>query len=95
MTTANIALWNRIDALAIGPEDASLSFSRRLARENGWTLEYAEAVVAEYKKFIYLVAFSGEELTPSDQVDQAWNYYKEAHPAPPPLERGKPPVVDD
>ncbi len=75
MTTANIALWNRIDALAIGPEDASLSFSRRLARENGWTLEYAEAVVAEYKKFIYLVAFSGEELTPSDQVDQAWHLH--------------------
>lgn len=75
MTTPNIVLWNRIDALAIGPQEASLSFSRRLARENGWSMEYADAVIAEYKKFIYLVASGGEELTPSDPVDQAWHLH--------------------
>jgi len=35
-------------------------------------------------------------LTPlsTDQADRAWDDYRQAHPPPPPLERGKPPVLD-
>lgn len=68
-------LWDKIDSLAIGPPDASLSFARRLARENAWSRSYAQEVVAEYKRFLYLAAISKHELTPSDQVDQAWHLH--------------------
>jgi len=71
----NTELWNRIDALRIDSADASLGFSARLARENGWTDEFAEQALREYKRFVYLVAISGEELTPSDQVDQVWHLH--------------------
>ena len=69
------ALWDKILALSIGPQDADLSFTGRLARENGWSIDYTEAVVFEYRRFLYLVAISDSALTPSDQVDQAWHLH--------------------
>lgn len=68
-------LWQRLSALEITPPGAALSFARRLARENAWSLEFAEAVIVEYKKFLYLIAHTREELTPSDEVDQAWHLH--------------------
>ncbi len=68
-------LWRRIHGLAIGPAGAQLTFERRLARENGWTLAYTERVVEEYRRFLLLAAISPEPLTPSDAVDQAWHLH--------------------
>ncbi len=69
------ALWQRIADHGIGPDDASLSFTSRLARENRWTLAHAERVVGEYKRFCYLAVTSNAEVTPSDAVDQAWHLH--------------------
>ena len=69
------ALWQAIAAHRIGPDDASLSFEQRLARENGWSADYAGRVVLEYKKFCYLACTAGHQVTPSDQVDQAWHLH--------------------
>lgn len=69
------ALWDKIAALSIGPQDAALSFGDRLARENGWSRNYTDDVTAEYRRFLYLVAIGDGELTPSDQVDQAWHLH--------------------
>lgn len=71
----NSELWGKIEGMSIGLEKARLSFSRRLARENGWSPVFAESVIHEYRKFIYLVALENRELTPSDQVDQAWHLH--------------------
>jgi hypothetical protein len=68
-------LWQRIAAHHIGPPDAALSFAQRLARENRWTIDYAERVVGEYRRFCYLALTAGHEVTPSDQVDQAWHLH--------------------
>ena len=62
-------------AYDIGPADASLSFAARLARENRWTVQQAQAVVLEYKRFCYLAVTSDHEVTPSDAVDQAWHLH--------------------
>lgn len=59
----------------IGPDDASLSFAARLARENRWNLHHAERVIGEYKRFCYLAMTAGHEVTPSDAVDQAWHLH--------------------
>lgn len=69
------ALWQRIADHHIGPADASLSFTTRLARENRWTPAYAERVIGEYKRFCYLAMTAGHEVTPSDAVDQAWHLH--------------------
>jgi hypothetical protein len=72
-------LWNRIERFSIDAGgdagDESLTFADRLARENGWTTDYANRVVEEYKKFIYLMVAAGHPVTPSDQVDQAWHLH--------------------
>jgi hypothetical protein len=68
-------LWQRIEAFEIDDDEAPLSFSKRLARENRWSIEYTERVIAEYKRFIFLVAISKKQITPSDQVDQAWHLH--------------------
>ena len=52
-----------------------LSFTDRLARDNGWTLEYSERVLDEYKKFMLLTVAASHPVTPSDQVDQAWHLH--------------------
>lgn len=69
------ALWQRIAGHLIGPADASLSFTARLARENRWSLSHAERVIGEYKRFCYLAMTAGHEVTPSDAVDQAWHLH--------------------
>jgi len=68
-------LWQRIDDFELDDPEASLSFSDRLARENGWGKEYSLRVVEEYKRFMFLLCVSNEPLTPSDQVDQAWHLH--------------------
>jgi len=70
-------LWVRLVEHSIGPPDASLTFADRLARENRWSLEHAENVILEYKRFCYLArkAAPGEHVTPSDAVDQAWHLH--------------------
>ncbi len=69
------ALWQRLAAHTIGPDDASLSFAARLARESRWDAAHAERVIGEYRRFCYLAMTAGEEVTPSDAVDQAWHLH--------------------
>lgn len=69
------ALWKRLQGHAIGPPEVALTFAARLARENRWTPEFAERVIGEYRRFCYLAVSAGHEVTPSDQVDQAWHLH--------------------
>jgi len=67
-------LWAKLVALDLDG-NVPFSFSKRLARDNGWSLAFAQRVVGEYKKFIYLAATCGHPVTPSDEVDQAWHLH--------------------
>ncbi|MDM7955432.1 hypothetical protein [Blastomonas sp.] len=69
------SLWAAIAAMRIEPEGATLTFTRRLARENGWSRAYAAKVVEEYRRFLYLAATDTNSVTPSEQVDQAWHLH--------------------
>lgn len=68
-------LADRIAQLEIGPQDADLTFSKRLARECLWSPEFAYWVGVEYRRFLYLMAISDQELTPSEAVDMAWHLH--------------------
>src|SRR5262245_11583978 len=68
-------IWVALSNYFIGPERAELSFAARLARENGWNAVFTERVITEYKRFCFLAATAGHEVTPSDAVDQAWHLH--------------------
>lgn len=68
-------LWLRLQAFEFNDAGASLTFTRRLARENGWSVGFATRVVEEYKRFVYLAMTAGHQVTPSDEVDQAWHLH--------------------
>lgn len=68
-------VWQALSHYTIGPQDAALSFADRLARENGWKPAFAARVIEEYKRFAFLAATSGHDVTPSDAVDQAWHLH--------------------
>lgn len=68
-------LYQRIQAFPLDTADARLPFSQRLARDNGWTIEYTHRVIDEYKKFIFLAVVAEHPVTPSDQVDQVWHLH--------------------
>lgn len=71
----DVDLLERLEAFQLDDPTAALTFSRRLARENGWTHDFALRVVDEYKRFVYLAMTAGHEVTPSDEVDQAWHLH--------------------
>ncbi|HEV3026886.1 MAG TPA: TIGR04222 domain-containing membrane protein, partial [Planctomycetota bacterium] len=75
MNERETALFREIEQFPLEDQPGPFPFSHRLARENGWSLEYAERVIGEYRKFLFLAAVSGKEVSPSDAVDQAWHLH--------------------
>ncbi len=69
------ALWQAILEFELDDPDADLPFTARLARDHLWTGDHAARVVAEYRRFLYLVAVSDEMITPSPDVDEAWHLH--------------------
>ncbi|WP_276482826.1 glycine-rich domain-containing protein [Paraflavitalea pollutisoli] len=68
-------LWSKLEAYSPDNPNDALTFSQRLARENGWSPHLTERVINEYKKFLFLCTISPHPVTPSDEVDQAWHLH--------------------
>ena len=75
MALTDPILWRRLAGFEVSPPEALFSFTSRLARENCWSLPHAQAVFAEYRRFLYLCMVAGRPMTPSDAVDQAWHLH--------------------
>ncbi len=71
----NDLLWKSLSTVAFDDPDAAFDFTARLARDNGWSRSFAARVIEEYRRFAYLAMTSGHEVTPSDEVDQAWHLH--------------------
>ena len=65
----------RIEAHGFNALDDPLGFESRLADDQGWTLGYALAVVAEYRRFLVLTQVAGHAVSPSADVDEAWHLH--------------------
>ena len=74
-TSEHKDLWARIALFEFDDGIVSFPFVARLARDNGWSSEYAGRVNREYRRFTFLAASAGHPVTPSDQVDQAWHLH--------------------
>jgi len=75
MTNQEREIWEKVSLFEIDDEGSSMTFTDRLARDNGWSMEFTIRTVEEYKKFIFLNCITTHPLTPSDQVDQAWHLH--------------------
>ena len=75
MNAEQADLYRRIQKFSLDKPGSDFPFSRRLARENGWTVEYTHQVIEEYNKFAFLAVAAGHPVAPSDQVDQAWHLH--------------------
>ena len=73
-TAARQQLWRRVEQHDFEP-DTPLNFTRRLARDHGWSLEYARAAVDAYRRFCFLAIISPTPVTPSDVVDEVWHQH--------------------
>lgn len=67
-------MWRKLLLLKIDEPDMPLSFCKKLAAEKGWSEEYAERVLGEYKRFL-LLCRAFKTMTPSNIVDQAWHLH--------------------
>jgi hypothetical protein len=59
------------------PAHGGARFEEALAEGQGWPLAFAERVTCEYRRFLYLAATAGFEVTPSQAVDEAWHLHLE------------------
>src|SRR5262245_31122097 len=75
MNSTQQVLYERLMQFQIDESGAELTFARRLARENGWTLDSAERVITEYKRFLFLACEAGHIVSPSEDVDQVWHLH--------------------
>ena len=75
MNAVTDPLWQALETFDLDQPGVALTFSQRLARENGWSHHFAQRVVTEYKRFLYLAMRAGHPVTPSDEVDQAWHLH--------------------
>lgn len=62
-----------LENMDITRPDAPKGFVKRIAEENGWTIERAQRADREYRRFLVLAATTGEMVVPSKDVDAAWH----------------------
>jgi hypothetical protein len=68
-------LWQEVLTFNIDGEVGSYLFSHRLSIEKKWTPSFTELAIVEYKKFMYMIAVSGQTLSPSPIVDEVWHLH--------------------
>jgi len=61
--------------MQIDSPEAGTSFEAALALRQRWSLGFASRVTDEYRRFLYLAAIAGVEVTPSQYVDEAWHLH--------------------
>ncbi len=68
-------LLAQIESFDIEGNAVGLPFAARLARENGWSRAFADRVIVEYKRFVFLAMISDTPVCPSEDVDAAWHLH--------------------
>lgn len=69
------SLWSRIQEFSMDASDADFPFSKKLAKEENWSLDFAKKAIEEYKKFVYLCCILPNGASPSEVVDKVWHLH--------------------
>ena len=69
------ALWAALSDMRIEEPGTGRDFEAELIRETGWSAEFAGRALDEYRRFLFLIAVSTAELTPSTAVDEVWHLH--------------------
>jgi hypothetical protein len=75
MNIQELTIWTRLSVLDFDAADSAFPFSARLARDNGWSPDFAAKAIDEYRRFCFLAVHAGHPVTPSDEVDQVWHLH--------------------
>ncbi len=75
MTEAETLLWARLEQYQIDDPGSALPFSVRLAREQGWSENFTQRVIEEYKRFCFLAVTLPDGASPSAIVDEVWHLH--------------------
>ena len=70
------ALWQRLKGYAFAFSDGGFLVDA-VRDETGLTVSEAECAVAEYRRFLYLIATADQILAPSRLVDKVWHLHLE------------------
>ena len=68
-------LWGRLADFDFDGDAQPGYFVEKLARENGWSSDYAARVLEEYRRYVFLACTADHVVVPSDQVDVAWHQH--------------------
>lgn len=75
MIVKDESLWNRIQGFSLDAPDADFPFSKKLAKEENWSCDFAAKAIEEYKKFVYLCCILPDGASPSKIVDKVWHMH--------------------
>lgn len=68
-------IWQKISNFDIDDPLAKLPFSACLAHEMGWSFEFTQLAICEYKKFMLLCSQMPGQTVPSTHVDTVWHMH--------------------
>ncbi|WP_374465053.1 hypothetical protein [Chryseobacterium sp.] len=69
------SLWKRIQEFSLDAPGVNFPFSKKLAKEESWSLDFARKAIEEYKKFVYLCCILPNGASPSKVVDKVWHMH--------------------
>ncbi|HYO04803.1 MAG TPA: TIGR04222 domain-containing membrane protein [Mycobacterium sp.] len=72
---ADLELRRRIERFDLDAGAYPGYFVEKLAYENSWTRSFAERVLGEYRRYVYLSCTADHLVVPSDEVDMAWHQH--------------------
>ncbi len=71
----NDPLWNRLQRFSLDSPNADFPFSKKLAKEEKWTVNFTKKAIEEYKRFVYLCCILPSGASPSETVDKVWHMH--------------------
>jgi len=75
MVLKDESLWSRIQEFSLDAPGVDFPFSKKLAKEESWSLDFARKAIEEYKKFVYLCCILPNGASPSEIVDKVWHMH--------------------
>lgn len=75
MIVKDESLWSRIQDFSMDAPGVDFPFSKKLAKEESWSLDFARKAIEEYKKFVYLCCILPHGASPSKIVDKVWHMH--------------------